>query len=286
MSSEIQTPSGKLPFSILRAVFYVPLYCRARPRPALRLFIWSLLPFAFLTMMFQSVEIVPPAHDFMQPQFRLTAWTGVHALLFLVSGLAVWTMWLRALVRDEVAPGIPLGLGPDEGRLIASMLLWQLAFWVIAIPVRILARIPVIGLLALPFSAWVSVRIAPLAAYSVAERRIVVFEAWRVTEFVFWSAMASLAVNSVISIVALFTLGGVIAMMGFDNLAAVSGAAVSMPVRLLAFAIAGPVATAIFAFALGPGCYMVWRHERRPRTVSPTSGESDPAAERPAPPAP
>ncbi len=286
MRSGHQMSSTKLPFSIQTAVFYVPLYCRARPRQAVRLFLWSLFPVVLLAAALQSIEIVQPVSDLMQPRFRPTSWTAILAVFFLLSLLAVWTMWLRALVRDEVASGMPLRLGPDEGRLIASVVLWQLAFWLIAIPVRALARIPVLGLLLVPLSTWVSVRIAPLAAYSVSVRRVVVFEAWRVTELVFWPALTSMAVNSVISLAALFTLGGILSMIGAGSLAATSGGMLSLPAVLLAIGIGGPVLTAILVFSLGPGCYMVWRHERRPRKAGPEFHRHSAEPDHTAPPAP
>jgi hypothetical protein len=280
---ERERASDTRPFSIVTAVLYVQLYCRARPRQARQIFLWSVLPFALLAAMLQSYEVVPPTYDFLDARLRPTGWTLLLNGLFLASLLLVWTMWLRALIRDEIARGVPLRLGPDEGRVLASSFLCQFALSVMTFPVGLLAQIPGLGLLTLPFSIWVGVRLVSLPAYAIAERRIIVFEVWGVTQRVFWPALASIIANLAIIILAALALAGLLYLMGFDGVAAASSGAVPIPLRLIAVVIAAPVAAALFAFSTGPACYMVWRYQRSEQTAGREAGPSEPGPDQTAP---
>jgi len=156
--------------------------------------------------------------------------------LSFIGGILVALMaqgaWLRLLVRDEVAPGIPFRLGGDEFRLLAV----NIVFIVIAIALYILALGTGIGLAvavgvseggagagalaglgggllvigAIVLAVFLAVRLSAAPALTVLDRRVRVFDAMPATRGIFWWLVLTYIVMAIIIFAAQSVLGTMI----------------------------------------------------------------------------
>jgi SAM-dependent methyltransferase len=295
-------------FGSIDAAFHFFAVFRKRPLATLWLSLWSVVPMAALhySMLAYLPEIVlgdPTQLSSRLPMFGLF-WLGG-----MISMIAIYAAWLRLLVRDEPLKLVPIGIGGDEWRLLATAFLWTFMFMgfglVFMLGLGIVgggaimmlgegataALSIVLGLLIFPLYFWLIVRLYPVYALSILDRKIVGLSGWGASRGVFWPALGALAIMIgcfiVIEIVLALLLMPLLLIYGPEI------AAGNVPDFQAMLAEAGPLTMALLAagmlilvwligFAMGPSAYMALWHERRRQALD--MPYDPPAARRPNPP--
>tara|TARA_R110002072_G_scaffold22253_1_gene77838 strand:- start:381 stop:1400 length:1020 start_codon:yes stop_codon:yes gene_type:complete len=150
----------------------------------------------------------------------------------IIAALVAQGAWLRLLVRDEIAAGIPLRFGGDELRLLVVNLLYMvlgIAFYIAFVVLVIVMGIAFAGsdgglaagataaliggtfvLLALVIAVFLGVRLSAAPALTVYDRKIRFFESWGATSRIFWWLLLTYLVMAVIIFAAQSILGTMI----------------------------------------------------------------------------
>lgn len=181
---------------------------------------WLMAPGYFNMMEIAFAGGEPTAQDVWQlvgPVFAIVPLSFFGGILV---ALLAQGAWLRLLVRDEVASGIPYRLGGDEFRLLAV----NIVFIVIAMALYILAVAIAVGLAivvgasdggagagalaglvgglsvlaAIVLGVFLAVRLSAAPALTVLDRRMRVFDAMPATRGIFWWLVLTYLVMAII----------------------------------------------------------------------------------------
>ncbi|WP_417491504.1 hypothetical protein [Maricaulis sp.] len=296
-------------FDIIEASFYFLSVFKRRPGACLWVLVWSCVPLVLVIFaMMQTLRSVAIGEAGALPQafvpVFIVCWIALMGAM--LSGYAAW---LRLMVRDEVAPGIPLRFGADEWRLLGSMfaifgvyLLVALGMMIVVAPGSLLSRGFEVGTpahmalnvlsVAIAFSLfiWFAVRAYPIYALSVLERRVVGPSVWAATKGVFWPVLACLLILASAFLLMQLALGmtlaplGAALSMGIDPEAVRTGngwaqlgllkASLLTLISLVSFLLL----LAMQAFALGPSAYIVLWNARRHAAAPPQQPDAAPPA--------
>ncbi|WP_300529969.1 hypothetical protein [Maricaulis sp.] len=279
----------KTGFNFTDAVFFMPLQVFKRPLSALWVAVWAFMPFVLIfaaIYLFGLQDLLPESG----PDGRLEEVPSWPFLILVYCGLlfafvAIYSIWLRFLVRDQSGGWWPIGLGADELRLIITLmlllLLIALVMGLLFLPIGWIAialggqdggapngpataAIVVVAIALVGAYFWVAIRLSPILAWSIHERRIVGLSVWRVSKGVFWPFLGAILVSGVISMVMQFA--GMLPMLPIMTL---SGMAVDATGTAGDFSTVGGVVMAAYLFllvslligySLGPVAYVVRWH--------------------------
>jgi hypothetical protein len=177
-------------FDVLEAGFYFLTVLKRRPGACLWVLFWSGVPLILLILAIMQVmrAAVVDGSTELPPTFVplfIVCWFAMLAAM-----LSTYGAWLRLMVRDELAPVIPLRFGADEWRLLGSMFailgvyfLVLLGMLIVIVPGSLLSRgfdvgtpahilLNVLSVAAtVPLFIWFAVRVYPTLAMSVLDRR-------------------------------------------------------------------------------------------------------------------
>jgi hypothetical protein len=276
-------------FKFTDAVFFMPLLFFKRPLAGLWVAIWAFMPFVILFggMYLLGLEDLLPETA---PDGSFETIPSIPVLVVLYAGvifalIALYSIWLRFLVRDESGGLWPIGLGGDELRLAVTLLIIFVIFGVammLAIsPVMFLAFsagaaeadtsntmpgpfVLIAVLLAIGFFVWVSVRLSPIFAWSIQQRSIVAFSVWNVSKRAFWPFFGAILVSNILSTV--LQVVGTLPAMAIGGVAVLGGdmSAETDNLPMLASAALGAYFVLLFSimigYLLGPMAYVVRWH--------------------------
>ena len=280
-------------FGSIEAAFYFFSVFRKRPVATLWLSLWSVVPIVALHVSALAYLPTLVQADPGQLSSRLPA-MGLIWLGGMVSMVAIYAAWLRLLVREEPLKLVPIGIGADELRLLATAFLWTLIFMgfglVFMLGLGILGGGTImvlgegvsvglsilLGALIFPLYLWLIVRLYPVYALSILERKIVGLSGWQASQGVFWPSLGALAIMmgcfAVIEIVIAIILMPTIFVFGPEIVAG------NVPDIQGMIELAGPVTVAFVAlgmlvlvwligFAMGPSAYIALWHVRRQQSL-------------------
>lgn len=276
-------------FKFTDAVFFMPLLFFKRPLAGLWVAVWAFMPFVFLFggMYLLGLEYLLPETA---PDGSFETIPSIPVLVALYAGIifaliALYSIWLRFLVRDESGGLWPIGLGGDELRLAVTLLIVFVIFGAAMMlafsPMLFLAfsagaagaeaspAMPgPIAIVAVPLAigvfVWVSVRFSPIFAWSIQQRSIVAFSVWNVSKGAFWPFFGAILVSNILSTV--LQVIGTLPAMAIGGVAALGGdfAAETDDLPMLTSAALGAYFVLLFSimmgYLLGPIAYVVRWH--------------------------
>lgn len=275
-------------FRFTDAVFFMPLLFFKRPLAGLWVAVWAFMPFVILfggMFVLGLQDLLPET----APDGSVESIPSIPVLAVFYAGvifalIALLSIWLRFLVRDESGGLWPIGLGGDELRLVVTLLIVYVIFSAAVLlafsPLMFLAFLAgaagtdasdampgLLAFIAVPLAVgvfvWVSVRLSPVFAWSIQQRRIVGLSVWNVSKGVFWPFLGALLVSSIIGTV--LQLAGVLPIFPIMTLAGLDGTAVapeemSTAGTIAIFAYVMLLFSILMGYSLGPFAYVVRWH--------------------------